>query len=220
MPAHYDVMVIDYGMGNLFNLQKVLNHLGVNAIVSSDPAMVRAADRLILPGVGAFEDGIRHLKQSAIAESLADFVRTGKPVLGICLGMQLLMQESDEGGCHQGLSLIKGRVERFQDPLPQGPAYKIPHIGWNSLQYPDGGTGWAKTILARTRPGEYLYFVHSYTVCPVNPGIVLARAQYGRQNFCAALGWENIYGCQFHPEISGPVGLDILRCFLTMNRSL
>jgi glutamine amidotransferase len=201
-------------MGNLFNLQKVLLALGVKSVLSVDPQDLLHAKRVILPGVGAFEDGIANLKRSGMAEALGAFALLNRPLLGICLGMQLLLEEGEEGGFHQGLGLVKGRVIRFLDPLPGGAAYKIPHIGWSSLRHPVEGQGWEKTILKGIGADDYVYFVHSYVVCPTDNAVVLAQTEYGRQVFCSALHQDNIYGCQFHPEISGPVGLNILKQFL------
>lgn len=220
-----EVVIIDYGMGNLFSLERVVAHLGGRAVVSKDIQTIESADRLILPGVGAFGDGIRNLKLSGLDRAIQSFVHLKRPLLGICLGMQLLMSESEEYGLHQGLDLVPGRVVKFLEPGPESIFYKIPHVGWNTLEYPrrwdkggenvrDAHTPWDKTIFGKISEGAFVYFVHSYMVVPSERDVVLSETVYGRNRFCSALRKGNIWGCQFHPEVSGGVGLRILREFL------
>lgn len=222
-----EVVIIDYGMGNLFSLERVIAHLGGRAVISNDTAAIESAERLILPGVGAFGDGIRNLRSNGLDRAIENFIGSKKPLLGICLGMQLLMSESEEHGRHEGLGVVSGRVVRFLEPDPKDVFYKIPHVGWNALKYPprpDGnginvhnpGNSWEKTILGKVREGAFVYFVHSYTVVPSERDVVLSETVYGRDRFCSALRKGNVWGCQFHPEVSGEIGLRILREFLSM----
>ena len=194
--------IIDYGVGNLFSLCSSCKAIGEEAFVSSDPAELAKADRLILPGVGAFEDAAKKLRDTG----MADFVRTqgleGKPLLGICLGMQLLFERSYEYGCHEGLGLLKGQVVPMEGKLPAD--LKIPHMGWNALEV-KGGT------LLDGLDGQYVYFVHSFFAEDCDDSLA-AVTEYGIP-ITAAVEQGNIYGCQFHPEKSGNVGLSILRKF-------
>ena len=194
--------IIDYGVGNLFSLCSSCEDIGEEAFVSGDPAELAKADRLILPGVGAFEDAAKKLRDTG----MADFVRTqgleGKPLLGICLGMQLLFERSYEYGCHEGLGLLKGQVVPMEGKLPKD--LKIPHMGWNALEV-KGGT------LLDGLDGQYVYFVHSFFAEDCDDSLA-AVTEYGIP-ITAAVEQGNIYGCQFHPEKSGNVGLSILRKF-------
>ena len=194
--------IIDYGVGNLFSLCSSCEDIGEEAFVSGDPAELAKADRLILPGVGAFEDAAKKLRDTG----MADFVRTqrleGKPLLGICLGMQLLFERSYEYGCHEGLGLLKGQVVPMEGKLPAD--LKIPHMGWNALEV-KGGT------LLDGLDGQYVYFVHSFFAEDCDDSLA-AVTEYGIP-ITAAVEQGNIYGCQFHPEKSGNVGLSILRKF-------
>ena len=194
--------IIDYGVGNLFSLCSSCACIGEKAFVSGDPAELAKADRLILPGVGAFEDAAKKLRDTG----MADFVRTqgleGKPLLGICLGMQLLFERSYEYGCHEGLGLLEGQVVPMEGKLPAD--LKIPHMGWNALEV-KGGT------LLDGLDGQYVYFVHSFFAEDCDDSLA-AVTEYGIP-ITAAVEQGNIYGCQFHPEKSGDVGLSILRKF-------
>ena len=194
--------IIDYGVGNLFSLCSSCKAIGEEAFVSADPAELAKADRLILPGVGAFEDAAKKLRDTG----MADFVRTqrleGKPLLGICLGMQLLFERSYEYGCHEGLGLLKGQVVPMEGKLPAD--LKIPHMGWNALEV-KGGT------LLDGLDGQYVYFVHSFFAEDCDDSLA-SVTEYGIP-ITAAVEQGNIYGCQFHPEKSGNVGLSILRKF-------
>lgn len=194
--------IIDYGVGNLFSLCSSCKAIGEEAFVSGDAAELAKADRFILPGVGAFEDAAKKLRDTG----MADFVRTqgleGKPLLGICLGMQLLFGRSYEYGCHEGLGLLKGQVVPMEGKLPAD--LKIPHMGWNALEV-KGGT------LLDGLDGQYVYFVHSFFAEDCDDSLA-AVTEYGIP-ITAAVEQGNIYGCQFHPEKSGNVGLSILRKF-------
>ena len=194
--------IIDYGVGNLFSLCSSCKAIGQDAFVSGDAQELAKADRLILPGVGAFEDATKKLRSTG----MADFVRTqaaaGKPLLGICLGMQLLFERSYEYGCHEGLGLLKGQVVPMEGKLP--PELKIPHMGWNALEVKGGR-------LLHGMNGQYVYFVHSFFAENCDDSLS-AVTEYGIP-ITAAVEQGNVYGCQFHPEKSGNVGLNILRKF-------
>ncbi|MCI6229184.1 MAG: imidazole glycerol phosphate synthase subunit HisH [Clostridiales bacterium] len=194
--------IIDYGVGNLFSLCSSCKAIGQEAFVSGDASELAKADRLILPGVGAFEDAAKKLRGTGMADFVRAQAAQGKPLLGICLGMQLLFEKSYEYGCHQGLGLLKGQVVPMEGRLPA--ELKIPHMGWNALQI-TGGT------LLNGLDGQYVYFVHSFFAENCDDSLS-AVTQYGIP-ITAAVEKGNVYGCQFHPEKSGNVGLNILRKF-------
>ena len=202
------VAVIDYGVGNLFSLRSSFAMIGAEVTVTGDPAALARADRLVLPGVGAFEDAARKLREAGLDEALLREARAGKPVLGICLGMQLLFEESHEFGVHRGLGLLPGKVVPMAPVI--GPGLKVPQIGWNALHL----TRPEHPLWKYTDPGAYVYFVHSYYAAGCGDTL-LATTEYGAE-LTAAAGRENVVGCQFHPEKSGPVGLGILRAFCEM----
>lgn len=198
------IAIVDYGVGNLFSLKSSLSMIGAQAIVTGDAELIKSADKIILPGVGAFEDAMKKLADSGLAQVVKSEAAGGKPIMGICLGMQLLFEKSYEYGEHEGLGLIKGSVVGMEGKIPAD--IKIPHIGWNAL------------IMKRAHPlfkyisdGDSVYFVHSFYA--ENCGdAVLATAEYGIE-LTAAVASGNVMGCQFHPEKSGKVGLNILRAF-------
>ena len=195
--------IVDYGVGNLFSLQSSLAAIGAEASVTADPAVLRAADRIILPGVGAFGDAAQKLRDSGLDRVLQELAATGKPLLGICLGMQLLFDKSYEFGEFEGLGLIPGVVRPIADVIPAD--YKIPHIGWNALRFTK-----RSSLFDRINEGDCVYFVHSfYADCGES---VIATAEYGAP-LTAAVAKGNVYGCQFHPEKSGTVDLAILKAF-------
>ena len=199
------VAIVDYGVGNLFSLRSSFEAIGAEITVTSDPAVLRAADRIVLPGVGAFGDAAQKLRDSGLAEVVVEEAKSGKPLLGICLGMQLLFDKSLEYGEHQGLGLIKGEVRPIAEVIPAG--LKIPHIGWNALHF-----GKKKSPLFRyLNEGDFVYFVHSFYGANCEESVI-ATAEYGAE-LTAAVACGNVYGCQFHPEKSGEVGLNILRAF-------
>ena len=201
------VTVVDYGLGNLFSVARALESQGASVRLAADAESVRAADRLVLPGVGAFGDGMAGLASRGLVEPIRDFARTGRPLFGICLGTQLLMDEGHEFGTHRGLGLVPGSVGPFDEQA--APAEKIPHVGWNAIR-PSNGHGWSGTLLSDTAPGTPVYFTHSYVIRPSNGEDVVAVADYAGHPICAVLRHENVSGCQFHPEKSGPAGLAIL----------
>ncbi len=199
------IAIIDYGVGNLFSLKSSFAAIGAEAVVTADPTVIRAADRIILPGVGAFEDAARKLRESGMAELVREQAATGKPIMGICLGMQLLFDKSYEYGEHPGLGLIPGTVRPIRDVIPAD--YKVPHIGWNGLSF----VGEKSPLFRYLKEGDCVYFVHSYYAADCGDAVT-ATAEYGAP-LTAAVEKGNVYGCQFHPEKSGTVGLSILRAF-------
>jgi imidazole glycerol-phosphate synthase subunit HisH len=204
------IAIIDYGMGNLRSVEKALHKLGHAAEVTSDPAAIARAERVILPGVGAFGAAMTNLRRAEpgtrpLAEAVRETVAAGKPFFGICLGMQLLLSESEELGRHEGLDLVRGQVRKFD--FDGDPSLKIPHMGWNELHFP------RDTPLFRgLEEGVRVYFVHSYYCAPQDPSVAAATCTHGRA-FCAALVRDNVYAVQFHPEKSGGAGLRILDNF-------
>ena len=198
------IAIVDYGVGNLFSLTSSFAAIGAEATVTADPAVLRAADKILLPGVGAFEDAARKLRQTGLDTVVKELAAAGKPLLGICLGMQLLFDKSYEYGCHEGLGLIPGAVRPIADVIPAG--LKIPHIGWNALHFHK-----QCPIFSNISEGDCVYFVHSSYAADCDDSTV-ATAEYGA-DLTAAVAKDNVYGCQFHPEKSGAVGLKILKAF-------
>ncbi len=198
------IAIVDYGIGNLFSLRSSFAAIGKEAQVTVDPAVLRSADRIILPGVGAFADAARKLAESGLQETVLEEARGGKPMLGICLGMQLLFDKSYEFGEYKGLGLIPGVVRPIRDVIPAD--YKIPHIGWNALRFHN-----PSPLFRYIKEGDAVYFVHSYYAADCEE-YVTATAEYGAE-LTAAVQRGNVYGTQFHPEKSGSVGLAILRAF-------
>ncbi len=201
------VAIVDYGVGNLFSLTCSLRSIGAEAVVTGNPAVLRRAEGLILPGVGAFADAAALLRKDGLDRMLTEEAAAGKPLLGICLGMQLLFTKSLEYGRHRGLDLIPGTVRPIREAVP--PGYKIPHIGWNCLHFPQGRP--RSPLFRHIREGEHVYFVHSYYAAACGP-YVSATAEYGAE-LTAAAERGKVYGVQFHPEKSGSVGLRILKAF-------
>ena len=209
------VTVIDYGIVNLGNIVRALEHVGARVCVGSDPGAVSQADRVILPGVGAFASGMAELKSRDLDNALKEAALAGTPLLGICLGMQLLLDYSEENGGAMGLGLIAGNVIEMPRWGADGlRKRKVPHIGWNALQYPPNQSHWQDSCLAMIHQGEFCYFIHSYMTIPENPAHILAQCDYEGLVVNAAISQDNITGLQFHPERSGPEGLKILECFV------
>ena len=201
------VAIVDYGVGNLFSLQSSFAAVGAEVVVTSDKETLLAADSVILPGVGAFEDAAKKLRDSGLDAVLRQLAAEGKPLMGICLGMQLLFEKSYEYGCHEGLGLLKGTIRPIADVIPAD--YKIPHIGWNPLILKK-----TSPLFANIKAGDCVYFVHSYYAADCDDAVI-ATAEYGAE-LTAAVAKGNIFGCQFHPEKSGSVGLGILKAFAEM----
>ena len=202
------IAIVDYGVGNLFSLQSSFKAIGEDVSVSGDAEKIRRADKIILPGVGAFEDAANKLRATGLDKVLIEETAKGKPLMGICLGMQMLFDKSYEYGEHQGLGLIKGNVKPIGDVIPDG--LKIPHIGWNALHF----NGKKHELFKYINEGDCVYFVHSFYAadCAEN---VIASTEYGAELTAAAAN-GNVMGCQFHPEKSGKVGLSILKAFCEM----
>lgn len=210
------IAIIDYGAGNLGSVYKAFRHLGTDAEVTSDAETVAKADRLVLPGVGAFCHCMQGLEGVGLTEATRAFIRTGKPFLGICVGLQMLFDTSEERGASPGLSILPGRVVKFHFDHPErldtrhptpDTRLKVPHIGWNALTFrPEA------PLFAGLNQGDRVYFVHSYYPEPIDPSVVTATTAYG-YDFCCAVQRDNVHATQFHPEKSGAVGLQILRNF-------
>jgi glutamine amidotransferase len=198
------IVIIDYGMGNLRNVQKAFEHIGVSAVVSAQASGLRRADGLVLPGVGAFGDAMKNLRAAGLGDLVRDRATAGVPLLGICLGLQLLFEESEEMGQHEGLGILPGRVVRFAGDL------KVPHIGWNQLDLTPRGA--AHPLLRDIPDHSYAYFVHSYYVVPAQADCILTTTAYSL-DFASMAGLDNVFGAQFHPEKSQEVGLQLLRNF-------
>lgn len=199
------IAIVDYGVGNLFSLKSSLSYIGADACVTGDGEKIKCADKIILPGVGAFGDAVKKLRDARLDEVIVSQAKKGKPIMGICLGMQLLFDESFEYGEHSGLGLIKGEIRPISDVTDK--SLKIPHIGWNSLKFTDKKS----RIFRYINDGDFVYFVHSYYAANCAESVI-ANAEYGA-NLTAAVQCGNVYGCQFHPEKSGNTGLNILRAF-------
>lgn len=204
-----DIVIVDYGLGNIRSIANAIAYVGGRAIVSGDPARIAAAEGLILPGVGAFPKGMENLGWRELTGPVCDFAASGRPLLGICLGMQMLMERGFEHRETAGLGLIPGEVLR----LPTDGGSRLPHIGWTGLIEPQPGR-WAGTLLDRAHDRNF-YFVHSYAALPADDAHVLARASHGGREFAACVESGAIMGTQFHPEKSGDAGLALLRRFLT-----
>ncbi|MBC8446824.1 MAG: imidazole glycerol phosphate synthase subunit HisH [Chloroflexi bacterium] len=215
------IAIVDYGMGNLRSVEKAVERVGGQAVITAEPEMLQAAQGMILPGVGAFGDAMQNLRARRLVKPLLRQITAGKPFLGICLGMQLLFEESEEMGHHQGLGLLRGQVVRLPSaplrpcspaPLPPcSPApLRVPHTGWNQLHIRQ-----ESPLLTGVTDGSYAYFVHSYYVAPADEAIVLATTDYGR-DYASVVARGNLFGVQFHPEKSQEVGLRMLRNFVAM----
>ena len=202
------IAIVDYGVGNLFSLKSSLQAVGAQVIVTGNAQDLRNADRIILPGVGAFGDAATKLREAGLAEIVKEEAVKGKPLMGICLGMQMLLEKSYEYGEHEGLGLIPGTIRPIAEAIPEG--YKIPHIGWNALSFPEK----KHPVFAEIKAGDHVYFVHSFhgTDCEK---YTAATTEYGGI-LTAAVAKGNVMGCQFHPEKSGSVGLTILKSFCNL----
>jgi glutamine amidotransferase len=223
MKTSYDAAIIDYGMSNLFSVKNACEFAGLTAVITNTKEVIQSARLMILPGVGAFGDAMKNLSSLGLADLLKVEVGKGKILFGICLGMQLLMNESREFGRHAGLGIIDGDVIGLDRTDGEGIAVKVPEVGWNRIYGPADSkrdTGlWSGTFLEGVKDGEYMYFVHSYFVRPVSDDLILARASYGRQEFCSALSYKNVFACQFHPEKSGRMGILIYQNLAKMLKS-
>ena len=202
------IAIIDYGMGNLRSVQKAFERLGVEATITSDKAKVDAAEKLVLPGVGAIADAMTELRRADLVDSIVSAVKANRPFLGICLGFQALFERSEENGGVDCLGLFKGTVRRF----PESPEYVVPHMGWNRLDFKQKNV----PIYRDLKETDYVYFVHSYYVDAEDPSIVATTTNYDNVDFCSSIAVGNVFGAQFHPEKSQDVGLSILKNFAAL----
>jgi glutamine amidotransferase len=209
------VAIVDYGLGNLFSIEQACAFVGLSSIITNSKRDILNADAVILPGVGAYGDAMLMLNRLDLVNVLRDIVGSQKPLVGICLGLQLLMTESYEFGHHKGLGIIEGEVVRFDAPKEKEHILKVPQIGWNRIFQPVDGLRWHGTLLERIDYGEYMYFVHSYTVQPQDSSVILSNSCYGHIEFCSSIQSGNVFACQFHPERSGLEGIKIYRNLAT-----
>jgi glutamine amidotransferase len=210
------VAVVDYEMGNLFSVLQACQAASLDAFTTQKVDEVAAADLVILPGVGGFPQAMASLRQRGLDVALRQYAASGRPIVGVCLGQQLLMEYSDEFGRTEGLGLIAGSVVKLPDERDKnGRALKIPHMGWVPIRPAEGGQAWAGTPLDGIEPGASMYFVHSYQAVPSNPADILAVSPFGTSTFCASVRRGNVYGFQFHPERSDLAGLHIYKNFAT-----
>lgn len=207
----FDVAIVDCGLGNLFSVKQACERAGMRAIVTALPEDLLSAPAVVLPGVGAFGDAMKTLSALGLVDVLRRVASGGQVLLGICLGMQLLMRESQEFGRHEGLGLIEGDVVRLPSSDTLSGILKIPQVGWNQMRRVPAGSGdaWECTVLSGLPDGEYMYFVHSFYCRPDAPHVQLATTSYGRTEFCSAVRKGNVFGCQFHPERSGSQGIRV-----------
>ena len=204
------IAIVDYGVGNIFSLYSSFKYIGAEVVLTSDPDEIKKADKIILPGVGDFADAARKLRESGLSDIVVDEVKKGKPLLGICLGMQMLFERSFEYGEHKGLGLIKGDIVSMEGVVPEN--YKIPHIGWNGLHFPKDKE--KSPIFKYINEEDCVYFVHSFFGSNCESSVI-ATTEYGAE-LTAAVADKNVYGVQFHPEKSGEVGMKILKAFCEM----
>lgn len=212
------VTIVDYGMGNLYSVSRAFETCGATVILSSDPEKISLAERLILPGVGAFGNAMMEVRTKNLLEPLLDYPRKERPFLGICLGMQMMMEESDEFGNFKGLGFIGGKVKKIPDRTKTGEKLLVPHIGWNPLQFErnllsDPGS---KFLAGLPDKNSYVYFVHSFMAVPEKENEILATTNYGDRDIVSIIQTGSMFGCQFHPERSGRIGLHIIKNFLSI----
>lgn len=205
------IAIIDYGLGNLFSIGQACEHSGMNVTITSRSGDMQKADAILLPGVGAFADAMAALAERDLIRPLKDLVGEGKPLIGICLGLQLLMSRSYEFGTHDGLDLIKGEVKRLPTDAAAPPSsskvrLKVPQVGWSRIRKP-AGVSWDKGAFCGIDDGAYMYFVHSYNVIPQDPKVIFSLSGFGDYEFCSSVRQGNIFACQFHPERSASQGL-------------
>lgn len=208
------VAIIDYQLSNLFSVKHAFDYLTIDSEITSDKSIISKCDAAILPGVGAFGDAMANLKQLDLINLIKEFVFSGKPFMGVCLGMQLLFSQSEEFGIHQGLDLIKGNVKKFAS---ESKKLKVPQIGWNQIF--QAQQNWNNSPLKETRNGEFMYFVHSYYVIPNNNNVILTNTTYEDIEYCSSLLSGNLFATQFHPEKSGPEGIKIYKNWILQEKN-
>ncbi len=209
------VALIDYGIGNLFSVSRALEHSGAKVTLASHPEDILRADRIVLPGVGAFKDGMEALRSRDLVVALKEFAKTGRPLMGICLGAQLLFDSSDEFGQHEGLSILSGTVKKIPEEDLNHRSIRVPNIGWSRLEISGERESWENSILKQTNPSDTFYFVHSFSIIPDDAQVQLAACSHGGHKLTAAIQKDSVSGCQFHPEKSGLNGLKILETFIS-----
>ena len=209
-----EITIVDYGMGNLLSVQSGLEYCGARVSLTSDPQKISRASKIVLAGVGAYASGMKALNDLGLTDAIREASNRKTPLLGICLGMQLLLDEGEEFQLTPGIGLINGRVIAVPAQSVSGSGQKIPHIGWSTIDAMNGNIGWMGTLLEDNRPGDSVYFVHSFMAVPKTPHHIIAYCTYGGHRIAAAINKDHITGCQFHPEKSGEVGLKILRRFI------
>ena len=202
-----DVAIIDYKMSNLYSVQSACSKIGLTSVITSDKQQILNANSAILPGVGAFGEAMIHLKDMGIDKIIHSYVESGKPFIGICLGLQLLFESSDEFGFNQGLGILKGRVKKFNLKSSNDNKYPIPQVGWNRIDQVN--RKWKNSLLCNNKSGDFMYFVHSHYVKPEKEDVVIAFSNYGGKRYASAVEKENVFATQFHPEKSGLVGIKI-----------
>lgn len=217
----HNVAIIDYGVGNLFSISRACETVGLRPVITSSKETIHESQAIILPGVGAFENAMKSLQSLQLVEVIKDVSKSGKPLLAICLGMQLLMTESFEHGEHKGLDILEGQVIGLDQHQYSDPMLKFPNIGWNPIQIPNSSQSkdsvtkcastWSHNPLHKAIDGEYMYFIHSYVAIPTKSEIVSSTSSCGEISFCSSVTRKNIFGCQFHPEKSGKSGLKIYK---------
>ena len=208
------ITVVDYGASNLLNVIRALEYCGVEAVLADTPDKIQDADKLVLPGVGSFKNAMSELNNQNLIPAIQAHAASGKALLGICLGMQMLLESSEEFGITSGLNLIPGKVKKIPETSMDNTLYKIPHIGWNELFYTEHAC--SESIISNVPQGSAVYFVHSYMVVPEDQKYIIAYCMYGGHRINAIVKKGSVVGCQFHPEKSGKYGLDMLRSFISM----
>jgi glutamine amidotransferase len=206
------ITIVDYEIGNLFSVSQAFKSVGIDAVISSDIKEILESDGVVLPGVGAFGDAMDSLHKLDLVNPILDFIDTGKPFLGVCLGMQLLFSESNEFGTHKGLNIIEGEIKKFPPYDNSGEQIKVPHISWNQIFAQDDPAGkWQDSPLNGLKNGEYMYFIHSFYASPKYKENILSTTDYKGINFCSSVNKKNVFACQFHPEKSAKNGIQIYK---------
>lgn len=204
-----NITILDYKMGNLFSVKNAFLSFGVDTKISSEKSDINDSDALIIPGVGAFGEAIDNLRKLDLISPIIDFYESGRPLLGICLGLQLLFEESEEFGHYKGLGIVKGSVNKFQS-FNDG-KIKVPHMGWNKIHNEHSAETWNASPFRHISSEVFMYFVHSYFVTPQEKEVVLTSTEYAGTSFCSSIIFNNVFACQFHPEKSGKVGIEIFK---------
>lgn len=212
-----EVVVIDYGLANLLNVVRAFEHCGAKVIIAHQPADVPNSGRLVVPGVGAFADCMAEIEKRGYSDVIRQYAASKNPTMGICVGMQILFESSEEFGNHAGLGILKGHVKRVPNLTTHGQTQRVPHIGWNHLLLPTEGKKWSNTVLNSFEDRQpAVYFVHSYAAVPSDPAVRLADCDYGGHRICAAAQHESLVATQFHPERSGEIGLEMIKNFMRL----